>query len=84
VNLAVHAAPLAFNAIQLGSERTVTTSSNAYYEDVREGYELIYSRQVQAGPMITHCFPLTEYERAFDLLSSTPKQAYKVVFTPGS
>lgn len=81
VNLAVHAASLAFNATQLGSERTVTTSSNAYYDDVREAYELIYSRQVQAGPMITHCLPLTEYQRAFDLLLSTPKQAYKVVFT---
>jgi L-iditol 2-dehydrogenase len=83
VNLAVQAASLAFNATHLGTERTITTSSNAYYDDVREAYELIYSRQVEAGPMITHCLPLTEYKQAFDLLLSTPKQAYKVVFTPG-
>jgi threonine dehydrogenase-like Zn-dependent dehydrogenase len=34
--------------------------------------------------MISHCLPLTEYRQAFDLLLSSPKQAYKVVFTPGS
>jgi threonine dehydrogenase-like Zn-dependent dehydrogenase len=83
LNLAVHSTSLPFNVGLLGSERTITTSSNAYYDDVREAYRLIFSRQVQAGPMITHCFPLTEYKQAFDLLLSTPKQAYKVVFTLG-
>jgi len=84
VNLAVHSASLSFNATLLGSEKTITTSSNAYYDDVREAYDLIFSRQVHAGPMISHCLPLTEYRKAFDLLLSSPKQAYKVVFTPGS
>ncbi|HWR52807.1 MAG TPA: alcohol dehydrogenase catalytic domain-containing protein [Bryobacteraceae bacterium] len=83
VNVAVHAASLAFNATQLGSERTLTTSSNAYYEDVRQAYDLIYTRQVRVGPMITHCLPLTEYAKAFDLLLSAPRQAYKVVLRPG-
>jgi threonine dehydrogenase-like Zn-dependent dehydrogenase len=32
--------------------------------------------------MISHCFPLTEYQQAFDLLLSSPKQAYKIVFAP--
>lgn len=82
VNLAVRIAPLPVNASLLGSERTITTSSNAFYDDVREAYELIYSRQVQAGPMISHCLPLTGHKQAFDLLLSSPKQAYKVVFEP--
>ena len=82
VNLAVQAAPLLVNTSLLGSERTITTSSNAFYDDVREAYDLIFSRQVQAGPMISHCFPLTGYQQAFDLLLASPKQAYKVVFTP--
>ena len=73
-----------FNAALLGSERTITTSSNGFYDDVREAYDLIFSRQVQAGPMISHCLPLSEYQQAFDLLLSSPKQAYKVVFVPGS
>jgi threonine dehydrogenase-like Zn-dependent dehydrogenase len=84
VNLAVHTTSLPFDATLLGSERTITSSSNAFYDDVREAYDLLFSRQVHAGPMITHCVPLTEHQRAFDLLLSTPKQAYKVVFTPGS
>jgi len=84
VNLAVHSVALSFNATLLGSEKTITTSSNAYYDDVREAYDLIFSGQVHAGPMISHCLPLTEYRQAFDLLLSSPKQAYKVVFTPGS
>jgi L-iditol 2-dehydrogenase len=84
VDLAVHATSLPFNAALLGSERTITTSSNGFYDDVREAYDLIFSRQVQAGPMISHCLPLSEYQQAFDLLLSTPKQAYKVVFVPGS
>ena len=84
VNLAVHAASLPFNPILVGSERTITTSSNGYYEDVSEAYDLIFSRQVKGGPMITHCLPLAEYKRAFDLLLSDPRQAYKVVFTAAS
>lgn len=51
VNLAVHAASLSFNATLLGSEKTITTtSSNAYYDDVREAYDLIFARQVHARP----------------------------------
>jgi len=84
VNLAVHTTSLSLDATLLGSERTITSSSNGFYDDVREAYDLIFSGQVQAGPMITHCFPLTEYKQAFDLLLSTPKQAYKVVFAPSS
>lgn len=83
VNLAVHAGSLPVNAALLGSERTITTSSNAFYDDVREAYRLIFSGQVDARRMISHCLPLTEYEQAFDLLLSSPKRAYKVVLEPG-
>ncbi len=31
--------------------------------------------------MITHRFPLEEFQQAFDLLLRDPKEAYKVVFT---
>ena len=82
VNLALRAAPLPVDAALLGSERTITTSSNAFYDDVREAYDLIFSQRVQAGPMISHRFPLTGYQQAFDLLLSSPKQAYKVIFAP--
>jgi threonine dehydrogenase-like Zn-dependent dehydrogenase len=65
----------------LGSERTITTSSNALYRDEREAHELIRSRAVDVGAMITHRFALEDYRQAFDLLLAEPKQAYKVIFS---
>jgi threonine dehydrogenase-like Zn-dependent dehydrogenase len=82
VNLAVHTTSVKLDMAALGSEKTITTSSNAFYRDVQEAYELIFSRRVDAARMISHTLPLAEYQQAFDLLLSTPKQAYKVVFTP--
>ncbi|NLE46171.1 MAG: alcohol dehydrogenase catalytic domain-containing protein [Chloroflexi bacterium] len=80
VNLAVHDAPITLNATALGSERSMTTSSNALYRDEREAHSLIESGEVVVQPMITHRFKLDEYQQAFDLLMQVPKQAYKVVF----
>jgi L-iditol 2-dehydrogenase len=82
VNLAVHDVPLHLNASSLGSERTITTSSNAYYRDEREAHELIRSGAVDVQSMITHRFPLEGYAKAFDLLHRVPREAYKVVFVP--
>jgi threonine dehydrogenase-like Zn-dependent dehydrogenase len=70
--------------LALGSERTITTSSNAYYRDEVRAHELIASRAVDLRPMITHRFPLDGYQQAFDLLLRVPKEAYKVVFVSGS
>ncbi len=82
VNLAVHSTQVTLDAALLASERTITTSSNAFYRDVAGAYDLIFSRRVNVRPMITHCFPLADYSRAFDMLLASPKQAYKVVFHP--
>jgi len=84
VNVAVHDTPVALNAAVLGSERTLTSSSNATYGDVREAYHLICSGQVNVRPMITHRLPLSEYARGFDLLLRSPKEAFKVVLCPQS
>jgi len=84
VNLAVHRTPLTIDAALLGSERTLTTSSNAFYRDLQEAYELLNSGAIDVKPWITHRFPLEDYEEAFRLLLQDPKQAYKVVFEPWS
>ena len=60
----------------------MTSSSNAFYRDVEEAYALINSRKADVGPMLTHRLRLEEYQQAFELLLSTPKQAYKVVLEP--
>jgi len=79
VNLAVHDVPLELNALALGSERTLTTSSNAFYRDEQEAHELIESGAVEVGSMVTHRFPLEAFQQAFHLLLREPKEAYKVV-----
>jgi len=80
VNLAVHDASLDLRASVLGSERTLTTSSNAYYDDEKEAHELISSGAVNVRSMITHRFRLEDFQQAFDLLLAEPRKAYKVVF----
>ena len=84
VNVAVHDTPVAFNAAVLGSERTLTSSSNATYGDVREAYDLICLGKINVRPMITHRLALSEYARGFDLLLRSPKEAFKVVLCPQS
>ena len=82
INLAVHSTIIRLNALELGSERTITTSSNAYNRDLQTAFALLNSRCINVKPWITHKFPLEDYARAFDLLTRTPKAAYKVVFEP--
>ena len=82
VNMAVHGMQLIFDALALGSERTLTTSSNAHYRDLSEAFELLDSGSVDVKPWITHRLPLEEHQQAFELLSQSPKAAYKVVFEP--
>ena len=81
VNLAVHDTAMTLNAMDLGSERRMTTSSNARYRDEREAHELIASGGVDMASMITHRLPLDAFSDAYALLLAEPKQAYKVVFT---
>ncbi len=82
VNLAVHDAPVHLNATMLGSAKTITSSSNAFYNDVARAYELICKQQIDLTPMITHRFPLDRCIEAFDLLLRSPKEAYKVILNP--
>ena len=84
VNLAVHNTPIGLNALALGSERTITTSSNAFYSDLKKAFKLLNSHQIDVNPWITHKFPLEGFDEAFDLLTQSPKAAYKVVFEPWS
>lgn len=82
VNLAVHNESIKINAMNLGSERKFTTSSNAFFRDLTEAFELLNSGVLDVKPWITQRFPLEDYQKAFDLLLQDPKQAYKVVFEP--
>jgi threonine 3-dehydrogenase len=80
VNVAVHDMAFTMNAMDLASERLMTSSANALYQDEREAHDLLASGDVVVEPMITHRLPLSEFAQAYDLLLAQPKQAYKVVF----
>ena len=80
VSLAVHSSQLRLNPAALASERSITTSSNAFYADVSEAYRLIFAGEVDAAGLISHRLPLAEYGNAFEMLLAEPKRAYKVVF----
>jgi threonine dehydrogenase-like Zn-dependent dehydrogenase len=82
VNLAVHSVNISLDAAALGSERTLTTSSNAFYRDLASVFELLNARTINVAPLITHRLPLEDYERAFELLLQSPKGAFKIVFEP--
>lgn len=82
VNMAVHNEALSFNAKLLGSERKITTSSNAFYSDVEKAYELLSTGAIDVKPWITHKLSLEEFATAFEMLTKSPKSAYKVVFEP--
>jgi threonine dehydrogenase-like Zn-dependent dehydrogenase len=81
VDLAVHDANVNLNAMVLGQERWLTSSSNALYRDERSAHTMIANGDVDVGSMITHRFPLEAFAEAYDLLLAQPKHAYKVVFT---
>ncbi len=82
VNMAVHDTPVNMNAMALGSERTLTTSSNAFNSDLVRAYQLLNTGKLDVSKWITHTFPLDEFEQAFELLLQQPKAAFKVVFEP--
>jgi threonine dehydrogenase-like Zn-dependent dehydrogenase len=80
VDLAVQDLAVTLNLKNLGSERRITSSSNAFYRDEREAHRLIETGAVDVRSMITHRFPLESYAEAFDLLLRPAREAYKVVF----
>jgi 2-desacetyl-2-hydroxyethyl bacteriochlorophyllide A dehydrogenase len=50
--------------------------------DYAEALRLIESGRVDVGPLITHRFPLADFQRAFDLLATRKEPVVKVVLRP--
>jgi threonine dehydrogenase-like Zn-dependent dehydrogenase len=82
VNIAVHDEAASVNLAAFGTERRITTSSNATYDDVVTAYKYIYEGIVDVKPWLTHRFPLNEFRAAFQLLLADEKQAFKAVLIP--
>ncbi len=83
VLLAVHEQPAAFAPIWLSGERRTVTSSNNRYQDFPAAIDLLATGRVQAQPLITHRFRLSDAPEAFATMQAKEqRQAYKVVLTP--
>ena len=58
---------------------TLLASSMYNAQEIRTAPDLVASRQVRAGAMVTHVLPLEQAQRAFDLAASKEDGAIKVV-----
>jgi threonine dehydrogenase-like Zn-dependent dehydrogenase len=63
---------------------TLLASSMYNAREIRTALDLVASRQVRAGAMVTHVLPLEEAQRAFDLAASKQEGAVKVVIEMGN
>jgi L-iditol 2-dehydrogenase len=66
-------------------DKHLTLLASAMYNEreIRTAIDLVATRQVRAGAMVTHVLPLHEAQRAFDLAASKEEGAIKVVIEMG-
>lgn len=75
--------PLELRPNNFFAEKTITSCANFQYEDFYTGLELMQCGEVVVEPMITHRFPLSEVDKAFDCaLRKHETGAFKVVILP--
>ena len=80
VLLATKDKQISFPALLLSGERTIRTSSNAYYSDFPRALEMLASGIVKVDPLISHRLPLTSALDAFQIACNKSQSgAIKVV-----
>jgi threonine dehydrogenase-like Zn-dependent dehydrogenase len=84
VNMAVHAAEISFPGLVIGGERSIRTSSNFRIFEFQAALDYLAAGRFKVKPWLTHRFPLSDIQKAFDLLLSGEKQAFKAVILPGT
>ena len=70
------------NAIVFKEARIRGINGRRMFETWYQTQTLLTSGMVDPSPVITHTFPLGEFERAFDLLNDPEAHVGKVVLTP--
>jgi alcohol dehydrogenase len=66
----------------LGDHRIVTTLCPGGKERMRRLMAVIASGRIDLGPMVTHRFPLSRIEEAYDLFANQRDGVLKVAITP--
>jgi threonine dehydrogenase-like Zn-dependent dehydrogenase len=82
INMALHDTDISFNALALGAERSVISSSNTTYQEYAETFEIINSQKLDLLPIITNKSTFETFMDHFNLLLKDPKEAYKQVLYP--
>ena len=73
--------PFSINSIFWRTELTLMSSYAASPADLKEALDLITSRKIIVSDMITHCLPLQETQRGFQLVA-VPNNSIKVIIEP--
>jgi len=79
--IGVHFTPVKLNLRKIEfNELTIRGSAMSNWVDYQRAIKLISRKTIQVKPIITHIFPITEWEEAFNVIKE--KKAGKVLFTP--
>jgi 2-desacetyl-2-hydroxyethyl bacteriochlorophyllide A dehydrogenase len=83
VLLALHDGPLPVTGKGLSGERRIVSSANNPYTDFGRAISLMESGRIKTDPLITHRFPLSRAEEAFQvMLAKDTRGAYKIILHP--
>ena len=82
INMALHDELINLNALALGAERSIISSSNTTYKEYAETFDIINSQRLDLEPIITHKSTFETFLDTFKLLLADPKEAYKQVLYP--
>ncbi len=82
INMALHDTRISLNALALGAERSILSSSNTTYQEYAETFEIINSQKLDLSPIVTHRSTFDTFMDHFNLLLKDPKEAYKQVLYP--
>lgn len=83
VNLATNTNEVSFKLVELSAERTIRSSSNYFFHDFQQALDLVAAGQLNVKPLLTHRFPLSQVNAAFDVMIDKEQHgAMKVVMLP--
>lgn len=83
VEVAVHNVTIPLNLLELGSERSIRSSSNAMIADWQTCINYLETKRLNVKPWITHRFPLTDAVEGFRVMDEKEKHgAFKIIINP--
>jgi 2-desacetyl-2-hydroxyethyl bacteriochlorophyllide A dehydrogenase len=83
VNLVSNEQTVAYRLLDLNGEKSIRCSANNLISDFGMVLQLMEMGKIDAKPLITHRFPLSQVQAAFDLLTGPDRSACKVILEPG-